>query len=679
MRSHTVLPSLLLGFALLAAAPLQAGVNRWTSIGPYGGHITALAYSANGRTAWAATKKLGVFRSADNGRTWTAANSGLSGEVVDLAASPAAPGRVYAATSFGVFRSDDAGLSWTAANTDLPAVDGKVNARLLATEPTEPAAVWVALPKQRALYRSTNLGARWRYVGWGLKGVVLDVAAHPKTAGVVFAATNQGLFRSADSGDHWSPAGLRGLEVSGVFFDRVQPRHLYAVTVREASQSNLKSRVFVSDDGGASWKEGSQQPPAYGNFELATDPAHAGTAWLSAPSGFYSVFKTTDGGQHWQSVLESDRSSPLALAANPLRPGTVLAGQWEFGTEFTSGQPAVFRTDDGGNSWSPSDFGIAAQIMVKVLPDPSKPGALYAQGCCSLWKRTGAGQPFTPFFSPAGLDLDLDGDPLFFRDLLFDPKTPSTLYLVARRASSYLYKSLDTGATWQRMSSLYLTSNFTSIYSIILDPAHPSTLYGVEVLGKRIYRSDDGGSSWNALRGSEGFYNAQVTVTGTAVYADGYEREGSPYLNSLRRSTDRGTTWTTLLELNLHARVRAVAEDPRDPQRLWTAFVESSGRGPDTGGIYRSTDGGAHWSLSHVAGNRPVFALAVDPRTSNRVWAASTGAVFLSEDGGTTWVSFSEGLPSFDVRDLRLDPHDPDTLYAGTDGGSVYELTRRTE
>jgi photosystem II stability/assembly factor-like uncharacterized protein len=276
---HHVLSTLILGFAFLAAAPLQAGINRWTSIGPDGGGVTAVAFSANGRTAWAATEKLGVFRSPDNGRTWTVASQGLSGEVRDLAASPAAPGRVYAATtSSGVFRSDDAGLHWTAVNTGLPAVNGQVSTVLVATEPTEPAAVWVALPDQRALYRSANLGARWRYAGRGLKGIVQDVAPHPKTAGVVFAATDRGLFRSADSGDNWSPWGLRGLWVSRVVFDRVQPRHLYAVTLSEGSLHNFNGTVFVSDDGGASWKQSSDQPAGANGFELAADPAHAGTA-----------------------------------------------------------------------------------------------------------------------------------------------------------------------------------------------------------------------------------------------------------------------------------------------------------------------------------------------------------------------------------------------------------------
>jgi len=648
----------ILGLALLAAAPLRAGVNRWTSIGPYGGGVTALAFSANGHTAWAGTKKLGVFRSSDNGRTWTAASRGLSGEVLDLAASPAEPGRVYAATSFGIFRSDDAGWHWTAANAGLPSVNG---AFLVATEPTDPAAVWAAFPKRRALYRSTNLGAQWRQVGQGLKGGVWDVAVHPKTAGVVFAATDRGLFRSADSGAHWSPSGLglRGLMVSRVVFDLVQPRHLYAITLEEGVQSTVIATVFVSDDGGASWKGASERPerpPSYGSsFELAVDAAHAGTAWLSSNGSLFSVFKTTDGGQHWRGVLR--RTNPTAaLAANPLRPGTVLAGQSE---PFTAGEPALFRSDDRGTSWSPSDTGIAAQIVHKVVPDPSKPGALYAQGlCCSLWKRTGAGQPFTPI--PTGIDYTS------FTELILDPKTPSTLYL----AADSVYKSVDAGATWQPLSS-------PAMDSIALDPAHPSTLYGASRTNDAIYRSDDGGFSWHALSGSAGLHADLVTVTGTAVYAHDVG-DAESFRDRLLRSTDGGATWTTLLERNPeYALVKAVAEDPRDPQRLWTAFVFGAFSGlPPTGGVYRSTDGGTHWSLSRVEGNRAVFALAVDPRNSNRIWAASAGAVFLSEDGGATWVSSGEDLPAVDILDLRLDPFDPDTLYAGTEGGSVYVYTR---
>jgi photosystem II stability/assembly factor-like uncharacterized protein len=660
MRSHPVLPSLVLGLALLAVVPLHAGVNRWTSIGPYGGAVTALAFSANGHTVLAGTRTLGVFRSTNSGRTWTAANLGLSGEVVDLAASPGAPGWVYAVTSSGVFRSDDAGLHWTAADAGLPSVNGRVDAVLVATEPTQPAAVWAALPQQQALYRSANRGARWRYAGRGLKGVVRDVAAHPKTAGVVFAATDEGLFRSTDFGGNWRPSGLQGLEVSRVVFDRVQPRHLYAVTSEEVHQGIVLGTVFVSDDGGASWQEGSQRLFIYGSFELAADPARAGTAWLSS---FFSVLKTRDGGQHWQGVLE--RGDWKALAVNPLRPGTVLVGN----LESWRGKPAVFRTDDGGTSWSPSDTGIAGQTVVKILPDPSKPGALYAQGG-SLWKRTGAGQPFTPFFPTL---FDPDGDRLDFDDLIFDPKTPSTLYLVAGWGS-YLYKSVDAGATWQQISDFSSIGSLPSIGFLTIDPAHPSTLYGVAARDDGIYRSDDGGFSWNALSSAAEFDTDWLTVTGTAVYAN-VQDKSFPYHNRLSRSTDGGTTWTTLLNLD-SGYLEDLAEDPRDPQRLWTAFIKF-GNPSATGDIYRSTDGGAHWSLSRMPGNRPVFALALDPRNSNRVWAASAGAVFLSEDGGATWVSFSEGLPSLDVLDLRLDPFDPDTLYAGTDGGSVYELTRR--
>lgn len=123
---------------------------------------------------------------------------------------------------------------------------------------------------------------------------------------------------------------------------------------------------------------------------------------------------------------------------NPLRPGTVLAGVWG---PFTDEGTGLFRTDDGGTSWSPSDTGITAQTVFQVVPHPSKPGGLYALvSCCELWERTGAGQPFT--LVPTGIK--------FPRSLILDPKTPSTRYLVD---SSDLYKSVDAGATWRKINS----------------------------------------------------------------------------------------------------------------------------------------------------------------------------------------------------------------------------------
>lgn len=92
-------------------------------------------------------------------------------------------------------------------------------------------------------------------------------------------------------------------------------------------------------------------------------------------------------------------------------------------------------------------------------------------------------------------------------------------------------------------------------------------------------------------------------------------------------------------------------------------------------------DGGFSWNmLSSAAGfdtawlsvtGTAVYANAQDGLLQNR------NRLLRSTDGGTAWVSSSEGLPAVDILDLRLDPFDPDTLYAGTDGGSVYVYTRR--
>jgi photosystem II stability/assembly factor-like uncharacterized protein len=603
LLSRRVLAAVLPSFALLAG-PLQAGVDRWTSIGPDGGDVTALAFSANGRTAWAGTRVNGVFRSVDGGKSW--ATVGLRGAVRDLAAGAAARSLVYAATSEGVFRSDDAGSHWTALNAGLPAVDGRRNATLVATEPTAPAAVWVGL--HGLLYRSVDLGATWRPAAKGLEGAAVDVAPHPRKAGVVYAATTTGVFRSPDSGRTWSRSGLRGKFVQRIVFDRGRPDHLYAVVKDFTHRGFSFMVIFVSDDRGGSWKPGGEVPNGFfGSMDLVADPAQAGVAWAGVSGAVeFALFKTTDGGLHWQGVQQGNGIS--VLAANPLRSGVVLAGQADV---YTAGEgPAILRSEDGGASWSPSGAGFRAQKVLEVVPDPSRPGALYARGrCCSLWKREGGDRPWIPL--PTGISLT------GYAQLVLDPTTPSTLYLAT---ALDIHKSVDAGASWQGLSLL-------SVSSLAVDPVRPSVLYGAPDIAPVLARSDDDGLSWGGLDGSAGLYAELVTATATAVYADGFPDHGT-YRDRLRRSTDGGATWTTLLRLG-----RGDA--------LFEALFE-----------------------------------VLDPRGSDRLWAAGRGAVFVSEDGGATWSPYGKGLPPADVLDLRLDPFDPDTLYAATDGGSVYALTR---
>ena len=99
----------------------EAGVNVWTSNGPEGGSISALAIDpTTPTTLYAGTQGGGVFKSTNGGASWSAVNTGLvASHVFALVIDPTTPTTLYAGTDVGVFKSTNGGGSWSAVNTGL--------------------------------------------------------------------------------------------------------------------------------------------------------------------------------------------------------------------------------------------------------------------------------------------------------------------------------------------------------------------------------------------------------------------------------------------------------------------------------------------------------------------------------------------------------------------------------
>ncbi|HVR98937.1 MAG TPA: hypothetical protein VMW27_20120 [Thermoanaerobaculia bacterium] len=654
---------LLLSLLLLALLPdavdaVDAGVGRWTPIGPDGGGISALAAAPNGRTLYAGTPAGGVFKSINGGRSWQPASSGLRGWVKDLDVEPAAPRTVYAATSEGLVRSDDAGASWVSLNAVLlPSPQEVIDVSTVAVDPSAPGTVYASPTGGNLVFRSTDHGASWQLAAAGLGARVLDLAVDSQRAGRLFAATLDGVFRSRDGGRTWVRSGLRGSSVSKVTIDPLQPDRLYAVTHVSDNHGIANVQMLWSDDGGRNWRFPRQDVIGFFEANVVADPFSPGTAYTGV-AGVYTagLFKTTDGGRNWLPV-EGTGAAPV-LVANPARPGVLFAGVGG------SGPSAVLKSTDAGASWTPSGAGIRALEMRHVVVDPATPGVLYATtGCCGsqLWKTSDGGGHWQRIESAPRV-------PQYFA-LVPDPAAPGTLYL---GTNNFLSRSTDGGATWTDLS-------FVEVKALALAPT--GTLYAGFFNDPVTARSQDGGRTWETLEGATGFYTTEIDVapgSPPVIYANG--QIIGPVLDRVRRSEDGGATWTTVLDPQInHGAIEDIVVDPHDPRRVLVAFVEGDRNyQPERGRVYQTTDGGATWSLSRLAPHNPApLSLAIDPQEPRRVYAGSTdGAVFVSEDGGATWESLSDGLPSADVVDLQTDPFHSGTVYAATVGGSVYALTR---
>jgi len=163
--------------------------------------------------------------------------------------------------------------------------------------------------------------------------------------------------------------------------------------------------------------------------------------------------------------------------------------------------------------------------------------------------------------------------------------------------------------------------------------------------GGTLYRSTDGGNTWSEV----------PALDGTSVFDIEFAADGTVYLgtqDSVRKSTDGGVSWATLnLGIGPNDQVFDVALDPEDSLILWAGIADAGGSQPVN--VMRSTDGGATWGDRTPPLAAPISgrAIAVDPTDSNTVIAVfggdfGGGEVWVTTDGGDSWMDRSAGLPA---------------------------------
>jgi photosystem II stability/assembly factor-like uncharacterized protein len=179
------------------------------------------------------TRSLGIFKSEDDGITWTPGNSGLSGttlNVTGIAVHPVDASIVYACfRKGGVCRSDDAGASWLPIAPSLRSI----SLNCIVVDPGNPARLYVGT-EGRGVYRSDDSGATWIPLLYGMdqEALIRSIVIHPKDSRIVFAGDwRTGVYCSFDSGNHWQAmsAGLTTRAVNQLCLSN-DGKVLYAAT-----------------------------------------------------------------------------------------------------------------------------------------------------------------------------------------------------------------------------------------------------------------------------------------------------------------------------------------------------------------------------------------------------------------------------------------------------------------
>jgi photosystem II stability/assembly factor-like uncharacterized protein len=308
-----------------------------------------------------------------------------------------------------------------------------------------------------------------------------------------------------------------------------------------------------------------------------------------------------------------------------------------------------------------------------------------------VWETRDAGRTWQPIF---------DAQPIgTIGALAVAPSNPRILYVGSGEADMRsdiaqgdgMYKSTDGGRSWAHIG----LADSQQIGRVLVDPRNPDVVYAA-ALGhpygpnaeRGVFRSRDGGRSWQKVLGKDDDTGATDLAfepgNPEVIYAALWQTRRTPWHiyppsngpgSGLYKSTDGGDHWTALGH-GLPARPGRIglAVAASRPQRVY-AMVDVVTGAVDPGGLYRSDDGGATWT--HQSGDNRIWGrgwyfggITVDPGNPDVVYACNT-ALYRSEDGGKTFVPVKGAPGGDDYHQLWIDPRHPQRRILGVDQGAV--------
>ena len=306
-------------------------------------------------------------------------------------------------------------------------------------------------PVQSGLYRMAVGDDRWELLSRGLPEApaVRAIVTHPDDADTVYVGTQHGPYRSTDHGAHWDKLDVpdHGSPVWSLAFDPHDGKRLYA------GYENCE--IFRSDDGGEHWQqlpvtvrfpEVTVAPganPAKRILTLAVNPANPAEVYGAIEVG--GVIRSLDGGEHWENMSHGQYVNDDTVDMHG-----VLVGRWRPGTVFAIGRAGLFSSTDQGGHWA------SARL------EPLNP----------------KGQTYC-------------------RDIREVPGDPKTIWVAAgagfQSDLGVLFRSKDGGSSWTRVDMGVKPR--TTMFTLAFDARQPKRMY-CATSGGEVFASQDGGESW---------------------------------------------------------------------------------------------------------------------------------------------------------------------------------------
>ncbi|GAB4407292.1 MAG: hypothetical protein Kow00106_00090 [Anaerolineae bacterium] len=548
----------------------------------------------------------------------------------------------------------------------------------------------------------------WVRTGGPLGGLGYDIRMRPDNPDVMYITDAwAGVFRSTDGGKTWQPANNGIMTRVGESGDAIP---IFCLTIAPHNYNTLWTGtqntrgIYKSTDGGDSWVQmvnGVVERDGITFRGFTVDPHDSNIVYAAAELSSWVwagherpgrefdmtagvVYRTTNGGQSWTAIWRGDNLARYVWV-DPRDSNVIYISTGIFDREAANSDPqrgipggeGVLKSTDGGQTWQHANNGLGNLYVGSLYMHPTNPDILLA--------GTGNNQ----YYANQGVYLTTDGAQSWsyvlrndnINAVEFATSDPNIAYAASAGA---VYRSEDGGWTWQQVAGSgeggWGPPGVRAGFPIDLqvDPRDPNRLFANNYGGGN-FLSTDGGRTWEVA--SAGYTGAQVRDI-----AVGPERVYAAARSGLFASDDGGITWQGLN--TPPAQVMewyVVAVDPANPRHVLAASNWM-------GVLLGSLDMGQHWQpVSPSTGEGKGWrAIAFAPSNPQRVYAGTSAyfsagtfsdempsnGVWVSHDGGTTWQPANSGIMAdANVTALAVAWDNPATVYAATGNRGLLKST----